>query len=357
MMMKKYKFGVIGAGMIAQEHLKNIYAFPEASVKGISALESDRETLEMLAKKYNIALVTCNYKEILDDKEIDAVIIGTPPFTHKEIFTACIEAGKHVLIEKPLTITPGELDEMTILANQHPELKVCDASCRHSRLQPKFNYIKDLIESGRLGDIYYIHHNALYRQSRPGIEYHPPAKWFLDKDKSGGGLVIDWGVYDFSFHLGVLGDKPEFVSLINFLKNGLDKVDHGAPVFNVEEHFASMMEFDNGLKYYWERSGHCNVETPDETRIYGTKGGLKFSYLSWESPEIMIYELDNKNKAISTKVEVSMDKHRDDGYELIKHFIAVLEDQEQAAMPFELAAKHLKIIFENYRERDKGLKS
>ncbi|MGC9344672.1 MAG: Gfo/Idh/MocA family protein [Bacteroidales bacterium] len=347
-MNKLHTFGIIGAGMIAEEHIKNLDLFPNAKVKWLAAREEDKAQLEEVAQQYKIPLTTTSYTSILKDEGVDAVIICTPPFNHKEIFLDCLSARKHILIEKPASISRRELNLMINKATQYPELKICDASCRHSRLQPKFNFVKEIIQSGALGEVYYIHHNALYRQSRAGIEYHPAAKWFLDKEKAGGGLILDWGVYDLSFHLGILGDKHDFESLQNFTKTGLDNVNPGAEIYNVEEHFVSVMNFTNGLKYYWERSGHSNMEAADETRIYGTRAGLKFSYLSWESPEIEIFELDKNNKAISRKLEVPMNTHEGDGYELIRHFIDVLDGNESPAMPLELAGKHLKIAFENY---------
>jgi predicted dehydrogenase len=348
-MNKLHTFGVIGAGMIAQEHIKNLELFPNAKVKWLAAREEDRAQLKEVADKYKISSTTTNYSGILNDKGVDAVIICTPPFTHKEIFLECLRARKHILIEKPSAIHPDDLELMTRKAQEFPEVKICDASCRHSRLQPKYRFVKDLVQSGRLGDIYHIHHNALYRQSRAGIEYHPAAKWFLDKEKSGGGLILDWGVYDLSFHLGILNDVPELVSVTNFSRSGLDNIEPGAAIYNVEEHFASFMKFNNGMHYYWERSGHSNMEARDETRIYGTRGGLKFSYLSWESPEIEIYELDENNKAITSRLEVPMDRHEGDGYEIIRHYIDVLDGNEEPAMPLELAGKHLQIAFENYK--------
>ncbi len=343
---KKPVLGMIGAGMIAQEHLTNLGLTGGVTVRWVSDIRPD--LCAEVARKFRIPRQTADYRQFLEDPAVDTVIIATPPFTHLEIFRDCVHAGKNVLIEKPACIHPSEADEMESLAGANPHLLIMDASGRHARLQPKFKKIRDMIASGILGDIYYIHHNSVARQFRPGIEYHPPAKWFLDKTMAGGGPFIDWGVYDLSFHLGILGDRPELVGADGFAVNGLDRKDPGTDIFTVEEHGAVSMTFTDGLHYYWERGSNANVAVPGETRIYGTRGGLKFSYITWETPEITWYYLDEKEKARQKLVRPNMRYHLSDHHAMMKHFVAVLKGKEQPVIPFLTALKHLRIIFRIY---------
>ena len=132
-----------------------------------------------------------------------------------------------------------------------------------------------------------------------------------------------------SFHLGILSDKPELEKVETlFLQNGLDSKDPGTDVYDVEEHFAVKMKFSGGLDYYWERAAHCNVEVPNETRIYGTKGGIKLAFCSWDAPEIQLYLLENNGtKAVSETIIPDMEGH-DDGYALAEHYVNVLDGKE-----------------------------
>jgi predicted dehydrogenase len=209
--MTKLNIGIIGTGMVAQDHIKNIIKIRQAKVSWLADL--DLKLLGSVLKKHRIPNGTNDYHMILDDPAVQAVYICTPPATHFEIFTACLLAGKHILLEKPAAINEAELRGMLKLAEQYPGQVVLSASCRHSRLQPKFRFVKKMIDSGMLGEIYFIHHSSAARQSRAGIEYHPTAKWFLNKAISGGGPVLDWGVYDLSFHLGILSDLRELISV------------------------------------------------------------------------------------------------------------------------------------------------
>lgn len=344
--MRKIRIGIIGAGMIAEKHLKSIKTNNKLKVKWLADIVPAK--LLKLKEEYGIPMVTIDYENILNDPEVKAVIICTPPTLHKDIFVKSIKAGKHILLEKPVAMSLQECDEMINVQNDFPNAVVCDCSARHSRLQPKFKAVKEIIESGALGDIYYIHHNSVWRNSRPGIEYHPEAKWFLNKALAGGGPLFDWGVYDLSFHLGVLGDEHDLDSVADvMLKSGLDHFDPGKLVYDVEEMFALNMKLTGGIRYFWERGNHANMDVPNETRIYGTRGGLKFGFCSWDEPTIKFFHYDKKGNPDQSEITVKMDNHSDDDA-LISHFANCLEGKEQPAMSLELARKHLSIIWQCY---------
>lgn len=350
---KIYSIGIIGAGMIAEKHIVSFLQTKRAKISWVADIKED--TLLKVKEKYPIENTTADYMQILTDSTVDAVIICTPPPVHKKVFIDVVSAGKNILVEKPLAMNLSDIDEMIAAEKANPDLIISDCSARHSRLQPKYRKVKEIIDSGVLGEIYFVHHNCIWRQSRAGIEYHPTAKWFLNKAISGGGPLFDWGVYDLSFHLGILGDKPELAKVKNvMLKNGLDNVDSGAEVFDVEEHFSANMKFSGGLNYYWERANNANMETDSETRIYGTRGGLKFGFHSWDAPEITFFDVENnaKGKARKQTIEVDMSEHGGDDYELASHYIRALDGTEKILMPLSLARKHLEIILECYKNSD-----
>jgi predicted dehydrogenase len=348
----KFVFGIIGAGMIAEKHISGIQKTGFANIKWLA--RNDISKLDEFQKHFNIPFGTTNYREILNDSEVNAVVITSPPQYHYQMFMDAVLAGKHILLEKPAAIKRQHIEEMVKVAKAHPELIISDCSSRHARLQPKFKKVKEIIDSGKLGEIYFIHHNAVARQSRPGIEYHPTAKWFLNREIAGGGVLFDWGVYDLSFHLGLLNDKPQIEEVdLLFMKSGLDNIDPDTNVFDVEEHFAVNMKFSGGLKYYWERATNANMEAQNETRIYGPKGGIKLSFCSWDKPDIEFFDVENDGKGKARKDVIKVDmSHQDDNDELAKHFINALLGKEKVAMPLSLAAKHLDIIYRIYDRRE-----
>jgi len=339
---KSYNIGVIGAGWIARAHIGFLQETGRAHITWIAARNPDN--LERVRVSFNIPNKTNDYRDILKDPAVDVVLIATPPDTHKEMFILALKAGKHVLLEKPMALNSEELEEMIKVKAQYPELVAMECSGRHSRLNPKFTLVKELISSGALGEVYHIHHQSVSRQNRPGIEFHPLAKWFLDKSRAGGGPLFDWGVYDLSFHLGVLDDRPQLEEVRSAcITSGLDEVDPGTDIYDVEEHLVVQLQLSGGISYHWERGAHAHMVVPNETRIYGTRGGVKLAYCTWDDPEIIFYDLDKEGKAHEKSIIRECPKE-EDGYYLTRHLIDVLDGIEQPVITMETAKKHMEII-------------
>ncbi len=339
---KIYNIGVIGAGWIAKAHMGYLQETGRANITWIAA--RNPENLEKVRSDFKIPNKTHDYRDILKDPAVEVVIIATPPNLHKEMFIEAVKAGKHVLLEKPMALSLDDLEEMMLVKAQYPDTLAMECSGRHSRLNPKFRLVKEFIDSGGLGDIYHIHHQSVNRQNRPGIEFHPIAKWFLDRSLAGGGPLFDWGVYDLSFHLGLLGDVPELERIESVvMKTRLDDVDPGTAIYDVEEHLVVNMKLSGGISYYWERGANAHVEVPNETRIYGTRGGIKLAYCTWDDPEVIFFDLDEEGKAREKKVQVECPKE-EDGYFLSRHLIDVLDGKEKPVVTLDLAKKHMEII-------------
>ena len=138
------------------------------------------------------------------------------------------------------------------------------------------------------------------------------------------------------------------------LKGGLDEVDPGTDIYDVEEHFMVLMKLTGNIGYYWERGAHANVEVPNETRIFGTKGGIKLGYCSWDDPAVTFYDLDPMGRAREERIELDY-RDQDDGYALSQHLIRVLDGIEDPVISLEIAKKHMDIIVKCYELADNSL--
>ena len=338
--MKTYNLGIIGAGMYGKRLTRYFLQDERARLTWINS--ASEATTKSAAEEFGIGKWTLDYREVLADPAVDAVIIATPPYLHAEQLEAALAAGKQVLLEKPMAESRESIRRIVTAVEQHPELLVLEASCRHTRLTRKFQFIKSMIDSGQLGEIYHIHHNHLMRSTF--IEYNPNGAWAMNKRLAAGGPIVDWGVYDLSFHLGLLNDVPQLKSLRSFSRNDLRDISRYVESSDVEQHGAAWMEFDTGLTYYYERGAGVHAEVPNETRLYGTKGGLRFQFPSWDSNQVEFFYLEN-NEPCRETLNVDMSGAPDDSFVITTHFLDCLDGTAQPLMSVQLAAKHMEILF------------
>jgi predicted dehydrogenase len=339
--MKTYNLGIIGAGMYGKMLMR---AFQQdlrrANITWVNS--ASEETTRSAAEEFGVEKWSTDYRDVLNDPAVNAVVIASPPFVHAEQLEESLKAGKHVLLEKPIAESRESLQRIVKAVEGAPGLKVLEASCRHTRLTRKFKFIKDIIDSGKLGDVYHIHHNALSRTTF--IEYNPNGAWAMNKKLAGGGPFADRGVYDLAFHLGLLNDVPQLKSVQSFTRNDLRDMSKFVKFSDIEQHGAAWMEFDTGLTYYYENGGGVHNEAPNETRLYGTKGGLRFHHYSWDSNDVEFFTTENDELREET-FTVDTTGQPDDTLAITTHFLDCLDGKAEPLMTVQKAAKHMEILF------------
>src|SRR5215211_1692637 len=337
--MKKYNLGIIGAGMYGKVLMRHLQQDERANILWVNS--ASEATTKSAAQEFGVQKWSTDYRDVVNDVAVDAVIIATPPYLHAEQLEAALSAGKHILLEKPIAESRESLKRIVEAVEQAPDQIVLEASCRHTRLTRKFQFIKEMIDRGKLGEIYHIHHNHLSRSTF--IEWNPSGAWAMNKKLAGAGPFVDWGVYDLSFHLGLLNDIPQLKSLRSFSRSDLRDMSKLVAFSDIEQHGAAWMEFDTGLTYYYERGAGVHAETPNETRLYGTKGGLRFQFPSWDSNEIEYFYTENGEPRKET-LTVDMNGASDDSLVLTQHFLDCLDGKTEPLMSVERAAKHMEIL-------------
>lgn len=338
--MKKHNLGIIGAGMYGKVLMRFFQQDERANILWVNS--ASEATTRSAAAEFGVEKWSVDYHDVLADPTVDAVVIATPPYLHAEQLEAALSAGKHILLEKPIAESPESVQRIVKAAEQAPGRIVLEASCRHTRLTRKFQFIKSMIDDGKLGEIYHIHHNHLSRSTF--IEWNPNGAWAMNKKLAAGGPFADWGVYDLSFHLGLLNDVPQLKSLRSFSRNDLRDMSKLVEFSDVEQHGAAWLEFDTGLTYYYERGAGVHSETSNETRLYGTKGGLRFQFPSWDSNEVEFFYIENGEPRKET-ISVDMTGAPEDSQAITTHFLDCLDGKAEPLMPVQRAAKHMEILF------------
>ena len=219
-----------------------------------------------------------DYQELLENEEIDAVSICTWNNSHAEIAVAALEAGKHVLVEKPLSMTVEEALQVEATVEKTGNILQVGFVRRHST---NAKLLKAFIENDELGEIYYAKTSWLRRLGNPG-------GWFSDHSKSGGGPLIDLGVHMIDICWYLMG-KPRPVSVSGNTYNRLGNrshienlsfykaADYDPTLNDVEDLTNALIRFENGASILVDVSFTIQAKQDElYVKLFGEKGGAEF---------------------------------------------------------------------------------
>ncbi|SEN30183.1 Gfo/Idh/MocA family protein [Lihuaxuella thermophila] len=266
------RVGIIGAGGIARGAHLNNYKKLGGRVEVVAVADVVEKTAKECAELYNIPHVFTSYEEMLKSVKLDAVSVCTPNKFHAPATLAALEAGCHVLCEKPPAMTTEEAERMAQAAEKAGKILTYGFHYRHS---PEVETLKKFIDAGELGEIYAARCHAIRRRGIPG--------WgvFTNKELQGGGPLIDIGVHMLDTALYLMGyPEPELVLGSTYQKIGTRK---GVGLlgswdyqnFSVEDMALGMIKFRNGATLILESAFAANVEKHDvmQVSLMGDQGG------------------------------------------------------------------------------------
>lgn len=269
---KKLQIGIIGSGGIAQScHMPGYQSMPDLC-EITWVCDANSETAQTAAEKFGVPNITTDYRDVLADKSVDAVSVATPNKYHLQPTVDALNAGKHVLCEKPLAMNADEARKMCRAAKDNK--KILQVALQ-SRFGGQAQFMKHFIDNGHMGDIYFARAWALRRRGVPA--------WgvFIDKELQGGGPLIDIGVHILDFTLFLMG-YPKPVSASGQTWDILGKNpklynswgDYDRSKFTVEDYAVGLIKFENGAAVCLESSFMGNLDgDPFRTHLFGTKAG------------------------------------------------------------------------------------
>ena len=251
--MEKTKIAVIGLGGIAQlAHLPILTKLPNVQLVAVS--DTSKARLKAIGEKYSIKNLYQDYNEMLAKEEIEGVVIATPTDTHSTIAVNCLKAKKDVLIEKPIARNLEEAKEIQAAAKKYKKQVMVGMKLRY---RPDSMLTRSLVNSGELGDIFYIRCGWLRKQSSE-------QKWFLNKSQSGGGVLIDLGILILDLALWIMNDhKLKSVSVETFSHTTKDVEDTAVGLVRFSDQRVISFEVSWGLHAEWDKF---------HLAAFGTKG-------------------------------------------------------------------------------------
>ena len=276
---RKLRIGIIGTGWIADSHIDSYKRMPDVEIvagcdliPGKAKAFFERHGVEGVKTEY------ASHKEMLDDEslKLDAVSVCTYNRQHAIPSIYALEKGVNVMLEKPFTVTLEEALE--VMKAEKKSGKVLSIGFQ-PRLDANMQMIKKIVESGELGQIYYIQTGGGRRRGIPT----PFGTSFIEDKTAGLGALADIGCYSLDMVLNAIGyPKPLTVTgyKSDFFGKDPNYVGYGdhheyADVFGVDDFAAAFVRLEGGIILDFRIAWAMNIDTPGDTIILGTKGGLR----------------------------------------------------------------------------------
>ena len=335
---KKIKVGIIGTGWIADLHAQKYLEMPDVEI--VAGADLIPGKAEAFFKKHGISGVKCypSHKELIDAGEVDAVSVCTYNATHAECTIYALEHGVHVLLEKPMCVTTEEA------------IAICKAEKASGKVlsigfQPRFDnnmkMVKDIVQSGVLGEIYYVQTGGGRRHGIPT----PFGTSFIEADKGAIGALGDIGCYSLDMVLHALG-YPKPLTVSGYVSDFFGKdpsyfTDDNKPaeyadVFGVDDFGAAFIRLEGGIILDFRISWAMHMDTPGDTIILGKKGGLRIpSTECWNGSiggPLKLYQRVAK-KDVITEFPMQPAGEHDNFYLKTRSFLDAVKNGGKAPIP------------------------
>ncbi len=276
-MSKKLKVGIVGIGAIGNVHAKAFVAGGQADIAAVA--DVDKKKVKAAADAYGVKKCFGDYDELLKT-DVDAVLVCVGNAQHREVAMAALQAGKHVLLEKPMAMDATEAQEIADVAERADGILQMGMVRRQN---PQAQIVREYVAKGLFGDVYHMRCVLIRRRGIPGL-----GGWFTTKAISGGGPMIDLGVHWFDAAMYVSGHwNPTAVSAKTYAKFGPRMSDYvhtdmwaGPPTLDgtcdVEDYSAGFVRFGDKATLSFEIVWAANAKDEGYVEILGSKGGAKF---------------------------------------------------------------------------------
>lgn len=331
--MKKIHFAIIGCGRIAPKHAESIQQIEEAEL--VAVCDIIEEKAQTFARRYQADFYV-DYLQMLERNDIDIVNICTPSGLHAKIGIAAAKAGKHVIVEKPMSMYLKEADEL-IKACREAGVKL--AVCHQNRFNKSVRQLRQALEEGKFGRL--THGNATIRWNR-NDDYYKQATW-RGTWKDDGGVLMNQSIHNIDLLQWMLGPVD---SIFAYTARNLRKIE-------AEDVAVAVLKFTNGALGGIEASSTIYPKNLEETlNIFGEKGtacigGIAVNKIEgWRFKE----NFEEEEKAIITAQEADPPNVYGFGHqELILDMIGAIRENREPMINGEEGRKALETILGIYK--------
>lgn len=271
--MSKVRVGVIGTGAQGRGvHVRACAATRDIEL--VAICDTQKAKLEGVLREYTVPHAVTDYREVLAMADVDAVIVALPNYLHAPITIEALKAGKHVLVEKPMAMDAKEAAAMLAARDQSGKVLMVG---QNNRFRAEAVLIKELVSSGELGEVYNA--EASWWRRRCGQR-----GWFIDRQRSGGGALVDIGVHALDLCWWLMG-CPEPAHVLGMTYEKFGSIIRQTPTvygdyepetqFTVDDLSVGLIKFADGRTLYLGASWAANTEDGGVAlTLRGTKAGI-----------------------------------------------------------------------------------
>ena len=260
--MRKVGWGLIGCGDIARRRVAPALRDLD-NCELIVVSRADAERAEVFAREFGAKRWHADWRDLIEDPEIEAVYVATPVHLHAAQAIAAAEAGKHVLCEKPMALSVGECARMNAAAEASG---VRLGVAYYRRFYPAVERVAELLRSGEIGAPVLAQMNA-FERFEPAPDH--PRRWLLERRLSGGGPMFDFGCHRVEVLLNLFGRAAAVKGLTS----------NAAFAREVEDTACALIEFEGGAQAVLSVT-HAAREPQDTLEVFGTRGSVRADVLN-----------------------------------------------------------------------------
>lgn len=330
--MKKIKVAIIGTGYIADFHARGLQSIPGVEIA--YSVDTNLEAAKLFAAKYSIKEVVTDAMSIVEKDDLNAVIVGIPNKFHAPYANEFMKNGKDVFLEKPMAMNSAEGIDLIHTIDKTKQLLMVGHMWR---FDTEVNFIKKVVDSGKLGKIFKTKGYGIH-------ENWGPSGWFTKKELAGGGALADMGVHAIDTVRYILGD-PEPVQVYA-------KIETHFGDYDVDDSGIIIITWNNGTTSIIESGWmHPHMDMPEAgTQIFGTKGyGSVF-------PTLLKFQVEEFPGTFTPPMPDKSDHCDQVIYtRQMEHFIECIRDRKQPSPGFNEGQAVLKIVDAAYLSSKKEM--
>jgi myo-inositol 2-dehydrogenase/D-chiro-inositol 1-dehydrogenase len=278
----RVRVGVLGAGFISDYHVAGLQA---AGADVVALFSRSAETARAKVDRFGIPTVTTDQAEFFARRDVDAVVVATPDFTHEALAVAALERGKAVLVQKPMARTVAEGRRMIAAAEASGGLLCVSFMHRHFA---EVEALRPLLAAGALGEVFAVRQ----RNATPGSDW---AEWYYRRENVGGGVVMQLGVHGIDLLRLLFGEIVAVQATTATVRRERTLADGTTVVSDNEDLALATYRFASGLLASHEMT-NAEMAGTDRFRleVYGTAGT---AWLRSERGRLALYAPDNLGRS------------------------------------------------------------